>query len=277
MAAQTFGILAFPAGHSLSPAMQTAAFDELGIDAKYQTFEIPPEKLEDFIQKVRSEKIAGLSVSIPHKVEIMPLLDEVSPSARKIGAVNTVFWKDKKLVGENTDRLGAVVALQAKVATTEKPTLADKKVVLLGGGGAARAVVSGLLEEGAEVVVITREPWESAGIQKDFGVRCDLILNLEKYSPDILINATPLGMAGELVEQSFVQSAFFEKCRPLVFDLVYNPAETRLLREARAAGCQTLAGLEMFVWQGASQFKIWTNKDAPITVMRAAAEKALNL
>jgi shikimate dehydrogenase len=265
-----FGILAYPAGHSLSPALHTAAFAQAGIDATYEKFEIPPEGLADFLQKVRTEKVAGLSVSIPHKVAIIPLLDEIDDAARQIGAVNTVFWQDSKLVGTNTDWLGAIETLETVT------DLADKKVVLLGGGGAARAICYGLLERGAEVTVITREAWEFAGIQKDFSVSCDLIANLNNYQSEILINATPLGMAGDLEGQSFVMSEYFEDHKPLVFDIVYNPAETKLLADAATAGCETLAGLGMLVRQGARQFTIWTGQEAPVGEMQAAAEEALH-
>lgn len=259
---QTFGILAYPAAHSLSPAMHTAAFQELGIDAKYEFFEVPPEGLEDFIQRVRKEKIAGLSVSIPHKEKIIPLLDDVEYSAKKIGAVNTVLWKNEKLFGINTDFLGAQLAL-TKDAKIE---LIAKKVVLLGGGGAARAVVHGLLGYKCKISVITREAWEFEGLQKDFGDRIekfDFIQNLDSYDPEILINATPLGMKGEFEGKSFVDPKYFENHKPLVFDIVYNPRETQLLKDAKAAECKTLEGAKMFIWQGASQFKEWFPQNLP--------------
>ncbi len=264
-----YGILAYPAGHSLSPVMHTTAFKELGIDATYEKFEKSPEELKEFIQLVRDEHIDGLSVSIPHKVEIMPLLDELDESAQRIGAVNTVYWRAGQLVGTNTDWRGAVDTLETAI------DLKAQKVVLLGGGGAARAIVYGLQQRGANVTVFTREAWEYEGIQKDFGVQCDLVTNLAQYQPDLLINATPLGMAGELAGQSFVPVEYFETHRPLVFDIVYNPAETKLLADAKAAGCETLAGLGMLVRQGAAQFKIWTERDAPVETMHTAATKAL--
>ncbi len=264
-----YGILAYPAGHSLSPVMHAAAFAALGVAASYERFEIPPEGLAEFIQRVREEKIAGLSVSIPHKVEIIPLLDKVDKSAEQIGAVNTVSWQDGKLVGTNTDWVGAMGTLETVT------DLKSKKVVLLGGGGAARAIVYGLQLRNASTTVLTREEWELEGIKKDFDISTDLITNLAKYEPDILINATPLGMAGELMGQSFVPAGYFEEHKPLVFDIVYNPAETQLMKDAKASGCETLAGLGMLIRQGAAQSRLWTGKDAPVEVMQAAAEKAL--
>lgn len=266
---KTFGILAYPAGHSLSPVMHNAAFAELEIDAKYDFFEISSEKLEEFVQKVRTEKIAGLSVSIPHKEKIIPLLDEVEDSAKKIGAVNTVFWQDEKLVGDNTDWIGAQLALEKNTKTQ----LDAKNVVVLGGGGAARAIIFALLSKSCDVSVITREEWEIEGLKKDFGdqIKYDFIQNLDDHNPDILINSTPLGMKGKFEGMSFVDPKWFEKHQPLVFDIVYNPQETQLLKDARAVGCQTIAGLHMLVWQGVRQFKKFTGKEIDFFVMWNAA------
>jgi shikimate dehydrogenase len=267
----TFGILAYPASHSLSPAMHNAAFEELGIDAQYEFFEKSLEKLEDFIREVRETKIAGLSVSIPHKEKIIPLLDEVTDAAKEIGAVNTVFWKDDKLVGDNTDWMGFLSALEEKIDAN------NKKVVILGGGGAARAIVYALLSKNCDVSVITREAWEFEGLQKDFGEQIknyDFIQNLENYDPDILVNSTPLGMKGKFEKMSFVDPIWFKSHQPLVFDIVYNPQETRLLRDSEATGCETIAGIKMFVYQGVAQFTKWFPKEAaPFEVMKKVAKE----
>jgi shikimate dehydrogenase len=264
---QHYGILAYPASHSLSPAMQTAAFAAAGVEATYERFEIQPEDLGDFMFRVREEKIAGLSVSIPHKKAIMLFLDEVSEDARKIGAVNTVYWKGEKLVGENTDWIGSNEAL----FLSTNP--AGKTVVVIGGGGSARAVIYGLKQRGVkEIIVLSRKPADD--LVNDFGVEVDSLENLEKYSPQILINTTPLGMKGENENQSPASKEYLEKRKPLVFDLVYNPLETKLLHEAREAGCKTLSGIEMLLAQGVKQFEIWSGKAAPLEVMREALEKA---
>jgi len=250
--------------------MHNAAFKKMGIDAKYDFFEFPPEKLEEFIQKVREEKIEGLSVSIPHKEKIIPLLDEVEESARAIGAVNTIFWKDGKLTGGNTDWIGALQSLETAQAFEKH----GKKVVVLGGGGAARAIIYALLQENCEVSVITREAWESEGLQKDFGDQIknfDFIQNLDNHDPDILVNSTPLGMKGALEGKSFVDAKWFENHQPLVFDIVYNPRETQLLKDARAVGCETIEGLNMLVWQGLEQFKKFTGKEPDLATMWDAA------
>ncbi|MDD3066380.1 MAG: shikimate dehydrogenase [Candidatus Gracilibacteria bacterium] len=263
-----YGILAFPAAHSLSPAMQNAAFQATGIEATYEKFEIPKEELGSFMFRVREEKIAGLSVSIPHKKTVMLFLDEVSEDAEKIGAVNTIYWKGEKLVGENTDWIGSNEAL----FLSTNPT--GKNVVVIGSGGSARAVIYGLKKRGVkEIVVLSRKTAED--LVSDFGVEVDTLENLNKYSPEILINTTPLGMQGENENASPVAAEYFTKHKPLVFDLVYNPRETKLLRQAREAGCKTLSGIEMLLYQGVKQFEIWSGKEAPIEVMEAALEKAL--
>jgi shikimate dehydrogenase len=277
---KTFGILAYPAGHSLSPAMHNAAFEKLGIEAEYQFFEKSPEELEGFIQEVREKKtcprpgsgVDGLSVSIPHKEKIIPLLDEVTNAAKEIGAVNTVFWKDEKLVGDNTDWLGFLQALE--VHYNLSPNEFSKEVVVLGGGGAARAIIYALLSKGCEVTVITREAWEFEGLQKDFGEKIanyDFIQNLNNYDPKILVNSTPLGMQGELEGKSFVPAEYFEKHQPLVFDIVYNPRETKLLSDAKAAGCETIEGLNMLVNQATFQFEKFTKKEVDFSFMWDAA------
>jgi len=257
-----FGILAYPAGHSLSPAMHNAAFEKLGIDASYEFFETPPEKLEEFIQRVRAEHIDGLSVSIPHKEKIIPLLDEVTDAAQEIGAVNTVLWREEKLVGDNTDWLGFLGSFNESIE--------NKKVVVLGGGGAARAIVFALLKKNCEVTVVTREAWEFEGLQKDFGEKIanyDFIQNLDKYNPEILVNSTPLGMKGKFEGISFVDPKWFEHHQPLVFDIVYNPRETKLLKDAKATSCETIEGLNMLVNQAVAQFEKFTNQKIEIEMM----------
>lgn len=243
--------------------MHNAAFQKLGIDATYDFFEKSPEELENFILEVRKKHVDGLSVSIPHKVEIMQFLDEVEGSAQKIGAVNTVFWSGEKLIGANTDWLGFLNSFEQPID--------GKKVVVLGGGGAARAIVFALLEKKCDVTVITREAWEFEGIKKDFSVATDVITNLADYDPEILVNATPLGMKGEFEGQSFVEADWFTNHKPLVFDIVYNPRETQLLKDARAAGCETIEGLKMLVNQAAIQFEKFTGTSVDAETMWEAA------
>lgn len=266
-----YGVLGHPISHSLSPIMLGAAFREAGVEASFEKFDVPPEDLGKFVQQVRDEKIQGLSVTIPHKIEIMPHLDVIEEHAKHIHAVNTVFWKDEKLHGTNTDWIGAMQTLETNTK------LEGKTAVVLGGGGAAHALVYGLLQHKAlSVTVITREAWEFEDLQKKFSdVKYDFIQNLDNYSPDILINSTPLGMHGKFEGQSFVPTEYFENHKPLVFDIVYTPEVTKLLEDAQKAGCETIEGLGMLVRQGVQQFKIWTGQKPSFDAMWSAAKTAL--
>ncbi len=246
-----FGILAHPAGHSLSPTIMNAAFRKLKIDASYGFFDIAPSKLKDFfVNEVRAKKINGLSVSIPHKTGVIKFLDELDESAKKIGAVNTIFWRDEKLVGVNTDAFGFLNSFQKSID--------NKKVIVLGGGGAAHAIVTTLLAKNCEVVVLTRS--NSKMNFNHSNLKFDTLANLENYTPEILVNATPLGMHGKFEGKSIVDSSWLVQNRPLVFDLVYNPRETQLLKIARKNGCETIEGLEMLVNQAVAQFYFFTNR-----------------
>jgi len=267
-----FGVLGYPIAHSLSPAMLDAAFAEKNVAASFEKFEIPPEKLGEFVEKVRAEKIAGLSVTIPYKIEIQKYLDEIEDSAKKIGAVNTVFWRGEKLCGTNTDWFGFLETLEKKIDSR------GKSAVILGAGGAAHAIVHALLEKNCAITVIVRGKWEFADLEKKFarrGLQFDFIQNLDKYSPEILVNTTPLGMAGKFVGMSFVPVEFFAEKKPLVFDIVYTPSETKLLADARAAGCATIAGLGMLVRQGAKQFEIWLGEKPNLATMWSTAGSEL--
>ena len=275
---QVFGTLGHPIAHSLSPAMLGSAFAEKGIEAQFEKFDIPPEDLGEFIERVRAENIRGLSVTIPHKIEIMQFLDEIEDAAQKIGAVNTVFWcpsidsGQAKLCGTNTDWIGFLETLEEKIDAQ------GKEAVVLGGGGGAHAIVHALLTRDCKITIITREAWEYEDLEKHFSgqdLQFDFIKNLKKYDPQILVNTTPLGMKGKFEGQSFVEPSWFENHKPLVFDIVYTPSETKLLTDAREAGCETVPGLGMLVRQGAKQFEIWLGEKPNLERMWSAAEVEL--
>lgn len=256
---QTYGILAHPTGHSLSPLIHNAAFKELAIEAEYVVFDIKPEDLESFVQFVRDENIEGLSVSIPHKIEVMKYLDEVDEKAQKIGAVNTVFWKNDKLCGTNTDVDGAMMALE------EKTDLKDKKVCLFGSGGAARAIAYGLKEKGAQITIIGTNLDKAKSLACPlhciYGIKASYKVN----TYDIVINATPVGMSPN-IDKSILNAEDLHKGQ-VVFDIVYNPLNTKLIQEGQKAGCINIKGERMFLLQAVKQFEIWTEKEAPIRVM----------
>lgn len=259
------GIVLHPAGHTRSPAMHNAAFEALGIDAAYLAFDVAPRDLSDAIAGARALGIRQLAVSIPHKVDVMPLLDEVEDTARRIGAVNTVTRRDGRLIGSNTDWLGAVQALERETQ------LVGKRAVVLGAGGAARAVVYGLLERRAEVVVLNRSVDRAEALVRDLGAgSAGALSDLGDTPHDVLINTTSVGLRSDLspaLPQAIHSGA-------VVMDAVYDPPVTALLRDAAARGAPTVSGKWMLVYQAAQQIELWTGRAAPIDVMEKAFDRA---
>jgi 3-dehydroquinate dehydratase/shikimate dehydrogenase len=263
------GIIGSPVAHSASPAMHNCSFAELGLDFVYLPFEV--EDLTEFFRRfVRPEtreinwNLAGLSVTIPHKRDVIPLLDEVDPTARATGAVNTVVVNDGRLIGYNTDVRGAMEPLEKLLP------LAGESCAVIGAGGAARAVIHGLLERGARVQVFARNPEKAGELSNSFGVTVSPLESLSSSEAHIVINTTPIGMRGHSEGSSAVPRASL-RGRRVAYDLVYNPLETRFLTDAREEGCITISGLEMLVAQAALQFELWTGKNPSIELMRNAA------
>jgi shikimate dehydrogenase len=267
---QYFGIIGYPIGHSVSPDMHNSAFRHLGIDAVYLKFEVKPEDLRDAIFGAKALGFKGFNVTIPHKEAVLEFVKPVG-IAKKIGAVNTIDVP--KLEGYNTDAYGALKALESAGVDVE-----GKIALVVGAGGAGRAIAFILAEKGATVIVTNRT--ESRGLKLAEEVRkvgdC-LFYPLDKLEDlrgklDVIINATPLGMKGfdqKLpVPESLVRDV-------VVFDTVYNPMETPLIRLAKKRGCKVVYGIDMLVYQGAEAFKIWTGLDAPIDVMKRSAMEAL--
>jgi shikimate dehydrogenase len=262
---KVFGIIGRPVEHSLSPAMHNAAFQTLGINAVYVAFPVADLKLA--VAGLRGLNIGGVSVTIPFKEDIIPLLDELDPQAARMGAVNTVVNREGRLVGYNTDWLGALAALK------EETTIANKHFLILGAGGAARAIVFGIREEGGRVSLTDVDAHRAAVLAQEFGSEALSPAALSQCPATGLINATPVGMAPQAhnipIDPNLL-SRF-----DLVMDIVYRPLETRLLKEARAQGCLTIDGLQMLIHQGAAQFELWTGRPAPLEIMAQAAHAAL--
>jgi shikimate dehydrogenase len=264
-ATRVYGLLGRPVAHSLSPAMHNAAFRELGMNAVYVAF--PVADLAQAVAGLRGLQINGVSVTIPFKEEIIPLLDELEPQAAKIGAVNTVVHRDGRLVGHNTDWLGALLSLE------EKTTIAKKRVLILGAGGASRAIAFGILEKGGQVAVSDLDRDKTLALSRQMWVEVVAPEHLGQYPADILINATPVGMepkSGDIPIDPALLARFH-----VVMDIVYKPLETRLLKEARSRDCQVIDGLQMLIHQGAAQFELWTGRPAPREVMARAAYDTL--
>ena len=260
-----YGVIGNPIGHSLSPVMHNAAFAAVGLNSYFNAFQVAD--LKAAITGVRALGIAGLSVTLPHKTEVIQYLDWVDEQALAISAVNTIVNRQGCLCGYNTDATGALEALQAKIE------LRGRRVVILGAGGAARALVYGVAKAGGQVAVVNRSVKRGANLAKEFGVRSLSFAEIEEFKPDILVNTTPLGMAPD-IEQIPVSADLLNPSM-VVMDIVYNPLKTKLLEAAEKCGAQTIDGLEMFVAQGALQFEMWLGLKAPVKVMRAAVLKQL--
>jgi len=260
-----YGILGRPVSHSLSPAMHNAAFRELGLNAVYVPF--PVTDLAQAVAGLRGLAIAGVSVTIPFKEEIIPLLDELDPQAARMAAVNTVVNRDGRLIGYNTDWIGAVTALKAQTG------MAGEHFLLLGAGGAARAIAFGILKNGGRVTLTDLDAKRAENLAVEMGVEAIPLNALEQCPASILINATPVGMAPDL-EGLPIDPDLLGRFT-LVMDIVYRPLLTRLLREAQARGCRTIDGLQMLIHQATAQFELWTGQSAPLETMSRAAYAAL--
>lgn len=251
-----YGVLGFPVAHSLSPALHNWAFRELSIPAAYMAFAKTPEDLPEFLRAVRALPVSGLSVTIPHKVAVMDCLDGVSDLARRVGAVNTLYWDADRLLGENTDIEGFLEPLRDM---GRKPASA----LVLGAGGAARAVLAGLLDLGvAEVAVTGRTPDKAEALAREFDVGFLAWEDRRQAAAELVVNTTPLGMAGERQGLSAWADVGMSPDQT-AYDLVYNPQKTRFLADAQGMGCRTIDGLTMFVAQARAQFRLWTGRDFP--------------
>jgi 3-dehydroquinate dehydratase/shikimate dehydrogenase len=269
------GIVGSPVGHSLSPHMHNAGFAALGLDAVYLPFEV--EDLPEFVRRMAHPRtrelgwrLRGLSVTAPHKRAVIAHLDFVAPNAADIGAVNTVVVNGERgLAGYNTDADASVVPLRGLVE------LRGARVAVLGAGGAARSLLWALVvERGAHATVFARDISRGRALAEKFGADYARLEGASFEGFDVVANTTPLGTRGEREAETPAAESQLRGAR-VAYDLVYNPAETRFLREARAAGCATVGGLGMLVAQAEEQFRLWTGRVPPPGVMQAAAEKKL--
>lgn len=279
---KTFGIIGDPIEHVMAPAINNAAFRELGLDFVLVPFRVKKEAVGKAIEGMRALNMRGLTVTIPHKVAVIPFLDELDGLARKIGAVNTIVNDDGVLTGYNTDAAGFLQALLEKGVEPK-----GKNVVILGAGGASRAVSFILAERESDVVILNRtldRAKELANrLSENFGKKVRTLkldrenLAREVREADILVNATSVGMSPNIDETPVTADILSKARNPrlVVFDIVINPIKTRLLREAEEAGAQTIRGLEMLVWQGVVAFEKWTGLRAPFELMKEEVIKAL--
>lgn len=261
------GVILHPAAHTRSPAMHNAAFRALGLRARYAAFDIPPQALCRAIAGARALGFRQLAVSIPHKETILPLLDEVDETAREIGAVNTVTREGERLLGSNTDWVGAIRAIE-RVTPLE-----GRRAVVLGAGGAARAVVYGLRRAGASVRVLNRDVERARALVQSLcgnEAAAGGLDDLAASACDVLVNTTSVGLRSD--ESPVPAEALPEGA--VVMDAVYDPPSTRLLRDAEERGCRAIGGKWMLVYQAAEQLRTWTQREAPIEVMAEAFDQA---
>lgn len=253
-----YGVIANPVSHSMSPAIHNAAFEAAGIDAVYVPFKVEGDPV-DFVRAYHTIGVRGYSVTLPHKERIIAAMDETDNLVKRIGALNTVVNRHGKLCGTNTDVSGAIGALE------ELGPLRGKKALLIGAGGAARAVAYGLIDRGAQVIIANRTLERGAKLAAEIGCEFCPLAEADSIRADVLINTTSVGMKPHTDEMPVRANAL--RAGMIVFDAVYNPPETRLLREAAALGCRTISGVEWFVRQAAAQFELWTGTPAPRAVM----------
>ena len=272
------GLIGHPVEHSFSPPMHNAAFEALDMDYAYVAFDVDPLNLKSAVEGAKSLNIKGFNVTIPHKIEVMGCLDEIDEVARLIGAVNTIDFKSMK--GYNTDGIGAVKAIE------EVTSIKNKNVVVAGAGGASRAISFYIAKYGADTLTILNRNVEKAESLAGDVLASDLIDDVSSDSiseisgymndADILIDTTPVGMHPNVDAKAIVGSKDMHEGLA-VFDAVYNPNETVLIKEAIKAGAKPVYGIKMLLYQGAESFKIWTGREAPVDVMEDALKKTLNL
>lgn len=255
------GVIGHPIEHSMSPPMHNNAFKELNMDYVYVAFHVLPENIEKLIESCKTLDIKGLNVTIPHKTSVIPFLDEIDPTAKKIGAVNTIQFKNGIAKGFNTDGIGAIKSIQ------EYTTLKGKNVLIIGAGGASKAISFTLINENINSLVIANRSKENAcNLIENIRMQCDFeeisYVDIKDASEliddvDIIINTTPIGMYPKHeVEPPIKTDKINEK--HIVMDVIYNPLETELLKEARLNGATTINGTSMLINQGLESFKIFT-------------------
>jgi len=269
------GLIGQPVGHSISPHIHNAAFAAFDINAAFIPFEV--RDLEAFIRRMVRESsreidwnVRGFSVTAPHKEAVMKHLDWIEPAAKEIGAVNTIVMQDSALHGYNTDAAAFIAPLKEHFASFR-----NLRCAVIGAGGAARGVVWALRREAASVSLFARNAGKGKRLAEEFDVHAHDLAEADFKGFDVVINATPLGTRGKHETATPAKTAQLRGVR-LAYDLVYNPLETLFMREARAAGAQTLGGLEMLIAQAVEQFKLWTGRNPDVMAMRAAAGLALS-
>ena len=286
------GLIGYPLGHSLSPRIHSAALRACGLVGDYSLFPIKPddkEGLKDLLARVCSSEITGLNVTIPHKQNVIPLLDVLTETAEAVGAVNTIYLRNNKLIGDNTDAPGFLAGLRKFLAEFPSPVRAEqsrgveegikvkgKKALVLGAGGSARAIVYALLKDGWNVILAARRFEQAqqlvALFTNDQLQIADFTLsNIELSHIALIVNTTPFGMSPNTDRSPWPENLLFPQ-HAAIYDLVYNPGETRLVKEARAQGLSAITGLGMLIEQAALAFELWTGRQVSREIMLSEVE-----
>ena len=271
-----FGVVADPVAHSYSPLIHNASFEANQLDYRYVPFRVAPSDLQTFVHWCQKEKIGGLSVTIPHKQAILPLLTQAESAAQGIGACNTVVLNGEELIGYNTDYRAAMDCLNEALAKIESKSnpIQGQAVLLLGSGGVSRAIGYGLAQRQALVTVTGRNREASEVLAKELNGKWIPWEDRQKIQPNILVNGTPIGMFPDMDSTPFKTAAL--PGNTIVFDTIYNPEQTLFIKGARAAGCSIITGLQMFVRQAAYQYRLFTGLEPPIEVMVKTLKKAIS-
>jgi len=272
---EVYGVIADPVSHSLSPLIHNAGFAKGNLNKVYIPFRVSREQLSQFIADCPELGVQGLSVTIPHKEEILPLMSKSDDASRHIGAANTVAFTPEGTVAYNTDYRAAMASVDAVFGLKDNPqALAGKVCLVLGAGGVARAVVYGLNERGANIVIVSRSLDRAEELAQEFKCKTSPWNARHTVLADLIVNCTPLGMHPNVDETPFDASGLREDCA--VFDTVYHPENTLLIKQARDANCQTATGVDMFVRQAALQFKLFTGHGLDLESAGQLVRRAIN-
>jgi shikimate dehydrogenase len=271
------GLIGYPLSHSLSPKIQNAALKACGLEGDYSLFPIAPDDkdgLKNLLENVHSGEITGLNVTIPHKQNVIHLLNELTPTAKAIGAVNVIYMRNGKLIGDNTDAPGFLSDLKRFLSEHLSKTVRGKSALVLGAGGSARAVVYALINDGWNVTIAARRIEQAEQLASSFTnhkLQITNFINLQLPNFQLIVNTTPVGMTPNTDQSPLPENATLSnEC--VVYDLVYNPRETKLVRDVRANGLQAVTGLGMLIEQAALAFELWTGENPPREILWNAAE-----
>ena len=276
------GLIGFPVGHSLSPKIQNAALKASGLEGDYSLFPVAPDDLQtlkNLMDTVRSGEMTGFNVTIPHKQNVIPFMDELTPTAQAIGAVNVIYIEGNKLIGDNTDAPGFLADLNRFLTTApygddKTRRHGDLKALVLGAGGSARSVVYALCKDGWQLTIAARRVDQAQQLSEIFPEIHVKELNFQTFQLSnfqLIVNTTPIGMTPNVDQSPLPENIHLPK-QTKVYDLVYNPRETKLVRDARAQGLQATTGLGMLIEQAALGFTLWTGIQLPDDVFRNAVE-----